>query len=379
VNRIFTTPPGELLTATPAVNLSIINGHDIATFISAAGLKCNCINTIKAPQLVRYDIRLTNIYEYNKNKLQRIIEQFNARYNVTSIIDRSNVGDFSLLVNRTEKSPLYLKTGLYTKQYNDSNRTTITIGFNTDNCPVMIDYTTAPHILIAGTTGSGKSVLLNSLIVSLLYKQTPHNARLVMIDPKQVELSIYNKLPHLLTPVITDVKTAVNTLDSICSMMDNRYKILARKGYKQLSDRPELFPRLIVIIDELADLMLTSKKAVEQSIVRIAQLGRAAGIHLIIATQRPTTNIITGLIKANIPTKICLAVANTSDSITVLNHGGGEKLTGRGDAILKTPDTIQETRLQAYYTPTDDIKKVVEYYRKQNNIINQLITFITPG
>ena len=147
--------------------------------------------------------------------------------------------------------------------------------------------------------------------------------------------------------------------------MDDRYRRLAAAGVKQLADAPELFTRLYVVIDELADLMLTSKKQVESYIVRIAQLGRAAGIHLIVATQRPTTNIVTGLIKANIPTKIALAVSTTTDSMTILNHGGAEKLTGRGDAIIKTPDSIHERRFQAAFTPEIDITRTVNAYKNQ--------------
>jgi S-DNA-T family DNA segregation ATPase FtsK/SpoIIIE len=181
-----------------------------------------------------------------------------------------------------------------------------------------------------------------------------------MIDPKQVELSIYEGLPHLYRPIVKGAPEAITALAGLCGEMDNRYRYISKCGAKSVSDTN--LPRIYCVIDELADLMLTSKNTVENYIIRIAQRGRAAGIHLIIATQRPTVNIITGLIKANIPTKIALAVSNVSDSVTILNHGGAEKLTGRGDAIIKTPDSITEKRFQALFTPDTDIQAIVSYY-----------------
>ena len=363
MKRTYTTPPGELLTATPAIFNPITPGATVAQFITAAGIKCECVNVCAAPQVVRYDLKLKNIFDYNETKIKKVLTAFQARYNTVATFDRSEMGDFSILATRTERQPLNLKSVIYTNSFNNAPRTACAAGIDSNNNPVIIDVAKAPHILIAGTTGSGKSVLLNSLIVSLLYKATPATAQFIMIDPKQVELTNYKALPHLYKPIITDVCAAVVTLKTACAEMDSRYKKLAAKGYKSLADCPQMFPRLYIVIDELADLMLTSKKAVENYIIRIAQLGRAAGVHLIIATQRPTTNIITGLIKANIPCKIALAVSNTADSMTILNHGGAEKLTGRGDAIIKTADSIQEKRFQAAFTPDHDINAVVNHYK----------------
>lgn len=359
----YTTPPGELLTATPESNAAFTPGQTVAEFMTAAGIACACVNVCAAPQVVRYDLRLANIYDYNESRINKALKAFEARYNTAASLDRSSYGDFAIIATREERQPLNLKSVIYTHSFNDAPRTACAAGIDSNNNPVIIDIAKAPHVLIAGTTGSGKSVLLNSIICSLLYKATPATAQFIMIDPKQVEMTAYKDLPHLYKPIVTDVQNAVDTLAAACVEMDRRYKTLAAAGYKQLADKPELFPRLYIVIDELADLMLTSKKSVESYIVRIAQLGRAAGVHLIIATQRPTTNIITGLIKANIPTKIALAVSNTADSMTVLNHGGAEKLTGRGDAIIKTPDSIIEKRLQAAYTPETDIHAIVEYYK----------------
>lgn len=369
----YTTPPGELLTATPESNATITPGATVAQFMTAAGIACECVNVCAAPQVVRYDLRLSNIYDYNESKIQKALKAFEARYNTAASLDRSSYGDFAIIATRAERQPLNLRSVIYTNSFNNAPRTACAAGVDSNNETVIIDIAKAPHVLIAGTTGSGKSVLLNSLICSLLYKATPATAQFIMIDPKQVEMTAYKELPHLYKPIVTDVNAAVETLAAACVEMDRRYKALAAAGYKQLADCPQMFPRLYIVIDELADLMLTSKKSVETHIVRIAQLGRAAGVHLIIATQRPTTNIITGLIKANIPTKIALAVSNTADSMTVLNHGGAEKLTGRGDAIIKTPDSIIERRLQAAFTPEEDIHAIVEYYKpKRKSLLQRL-------
>lgn len=362
----YTTPPGDLLTNTSAHDCQIISGLTVAEFMTAAGIKCDCVNVCAAPQVVRYDLRLKDIYSYSETKIKRALKAFQARFNTVASLDRSSVGDFAITATQTERQPLNLKSVIYTASFNEAPRTACAAGVDINNNPVILDIAKAPHILIAGTTGSGKSVLLNSMIISLLYKATPVTAQFILIDPKQVELTAYKDLPHLYKPIVTDVNKAVLTLADACAEMDRRYKTLAAAGYKSLADCPQLFPRLYIVIDELADLMLTSKNAVESSIVRIAQLGRAAGIHLIIATQRPSVNIVTGLIKANIPTKIALSVSNIHDSMTILNHGGAEKLTGRGDAILKTPDSIIERRFQAAFTPDSDIKNIVDYYSRSN-------------
>ena len=368
--NFWTTPPGYLLTDTPEHKNNFIKPGTVAEFLTAAGIRCGCIAAQAAPQVVRYEMRLENIFTYNETKIKKVLKMFSARYHTRADLAASNAGDFAVLIDRNPRADLFIKSVLYTEQWNRATRTSCAAGVDVNNNPVIIDMVKAPHILIGGTTGSGKSVLLNSLIVSLLYKTTPADGHFLMIDPKKTELSKYENLPHLQKPICKDAAAAVEVLKSACDEMDDRYNILSAAGYKALEDAPEMFPRLYVVIDELADLMLTSKKAVEYYIVRIAQLGRAAGVHLIIATQRPTTNIITGLIKANIPTKIALSVSNISDSLTILNHGGAEKLTGRGDAIIKTPDTITETRLQAAFTPEIDINRVITYYDTYKTFYN---------
>ena len=219
-----------------------------------------------------------------------------------------------------------------------------------------------PHALIGGTTGGGKSVLLNSIAVSLLFKHTPETLRLIIIDPKQVEFSEYAGLPHLLRPVITDPYQAIDTLASVCDLIDRRYKRMATHKVKNAVEMG--LPSVVVMIDELADLIILGKKPVETAIVRIAQLGRAAGIHLIVATQQPTVNVVTGLIKANIPCRIALKTATVSNSTVILDGKGAEKLTGKGDALLKLPNRTTLIRFQAPLIESADIAPVIKYWSR---------------
>ena len=229
------------------------------------------------------------------------------------------------------------------------------LGIDDDGTPVYIDIARMPHMLIAGATGSGKSVALDAILCSLLFCASPSQVQFVLIDPKRVELGAYAGLPHLAKPIITSTPEAIQTLQQLEYAMDNRYKALER-------GKP-IGPRMVIVIDELADLMLTSRKAAEHSIVRIAQLGRAAGIHLILATQKPLVSVVTGLIQANTPCKLALQTASTGDSVRILGHKGAEKLLGRGDALLKLPDRVQEIRLQCAYTAPEDIAAIVRYWQ----------------
>lgn len=361
----YTTMTGREFTETPASSTVTVSGSELAMFLTRAGIGCSCVRETPAPQIVQYDFRLDDIFSFSASALKKAASLMEMRYHSRVQVASSAVGDFALVLTRTERGDLYLRDCMLRESFANSPRTATCCGRDTTGRSVVVDLVTAPHILIAGTTGSGKSVLLNSIICSLLCRNTPASMQFVMIDPKQVEMTAYERLPHLARPIITSVNDAVSALDGLCSEMDRRYTVLRNNGVRQLSERPSLFPRLAVVIDELADLMIVGKKRVEASIVRIAQLGRAAGIHLIIATQRPSVAVVTGLIKANIPTKIALTMASSTDSMTVLGHGGAEKLTGRGDAIIKTPDSVVERRFQAAYTPDADIATVVEWYQTE--------------
>ena len=240
------------------------------------------------------------------------------------------------------------------------------------NC-IVGDIARLPHVLIAGTTGSGKSVCTNSLIVSLLYKSTPEEVRFIMVDPKMVELAPYNGIPHLLIPVVTDPKKAAGALQWAVYEMMKRYKLFSENGVKDLdgfnalaqrNEELKKIPTVVVVIDELADLMLVAAKEVEESICRVAQMGRAAGMHLVIATQRPSSDVITGLMKANIPSRIAFAVASSLESRIILDTTGAEKLVGKGDMLYAPLGAGKPTRVQGCFITPEEIERVVDYVKQ---------------
>ena len=239
--------------------------------------------------------------------------------------------------------------------------------------PVVADLARMPHLLIAGATGSGKSVCINSIIASILYKATPDEVKLILIDPKVVELSVYNGIPHLLIPVVTDPKKAAGALGWAVQEMTDRYKkfegaaVRDLKGYNKhaVKNGFEPMPQIVVIIDELADLMMVAQNDVETKICRLTQLARAAGIHLVIATQRPSVDVITGLIKANVPSRIAFAVASQVDSRTILGIGGAEKLLGRGDMLFDPSGASKAIRVQGAFINDDEVTDLVEYVKQK--------------
>ncbi len=252
------------------------------------------------------------------------------------------------------------------------SKLTIALGRDIGGNAVVTDIAKMPHGLIAGATGSGKSVCINSIIISLLYKATPDEVKLLMIDPKVVELGVYNGIPHLLVPVVTDPRKAAGALGWAVTEMERRYQLFAEHnvrdlvGYNRLAARGDgmiAMPQIVIIIDELADLMMTAPNEVEDSICRIAQKARAAGMHLIIATQRPSVDVVTGLIKANVPTRIAFAVSSQVDSRTILDVGGAEKLLGRGDMLFSPLGATKSSRVQGCFVSDDEVEAVVEYIK----------------
>lgn len=247
--------------------------------------------------------------------------------------------------------------------------------------PVITDIGKMPHLLIAGATGSGKSVCINTLIMSILYKASPEDVKLIMIDPKVVELSVYNGIPHLFIPVVTDPKKAAGALNWAVAEMTDRYNKFAQynvrdlKGYNEKVDsisdiqddsKPKKLPQIVIIVDELADLMMVAPGEVEDSICRLAQLARAAGIHLIIATQRPSVNVITGLIKANMPSRIAFSVSSGVDSRTILDMNGAEKLLGKGDMLFYPQGYQKPARVQGAFVSDKEVADVVEFLSSQH-------------
>ena len=259
------------------------------------------------------------------------------------------------------------------------SKLTVSMGRDIGGNAMVADISKMPHGLIAGATGSGKSVCINSFIISLLYKASPEEVKLLMIDPKVVELGIYNGIPHLLVPVVTEPRKAAGALGWAVEEMEKRYKMFADRGVRDitgynrvvetLEDEPEItkMPRIVIIIDELADLMMTAPKEVEDSINRIAAKARAAGIHLLIATQRPSVNVVTGVIKANIPTRIAFAVSSHIDSSTILDTAGAEKLLGRGDMLFSPVGSAKPKRLQGCFVSDEEVERVVEFVKNNGS------------
>lgn len=244
------------------------------------------------------------------------------------------------------------------------------LGRNVTGDVITCNLTKMPHLLIAGSTGSGKSVAINSIITSILMKAKPNQVKFVLIDPKKVELSIYNDIPHLLAPVVSDPRKAAKTLSKVVKEMENRYELFTNYGVRNIDgynkqNEDEKLPYVVVIVDELADLMMTVSSEVEDSIIRIAQMGRAAGIHMILATQRPSVDVITGLIKANVPSRIAFAVSSGIDSRTILDNNGAEKLLGKGDMLYQPIGQNKPTRIQGDFIPDVDVKNIVDFITNQ--------------
>ena len=278
-------------------------------------------------------------------------------------------------VPNKEKQAVHLREVLESEEFeNSESKLTIALGKDVAGNTQLADIAKMPHVLIAGSTGSGKSVCINTIITSIIYKAKPSEVKLVMVDPKVVELSVYNGIPHLLIPVVTDPKKAAGALAWAVQEMDNRYNLFAKKGVRDLKGYNKavkkdegvgMLPQIVIIVDELADLMMVAAKDVEESICRLAQKARAAGMHLVIATQRPSVDVITGLIKANVPSRIAFAVSSQVDSRTILDSVGAEKLLGKGDMLYFPAGAPKPARVQGAFVSDEEVVKIVDFI-KQN-------------
>ncbi|GHS41041.1 DNA translocase FtsK [Helicobacter pylori] len=280
-------------------------------------------------------------------------------------------------IPNSQSQTIYLREILESELFQKSSSPlTLALGKDIVGNPFITDLKKLPHLLIAGTTGSGKSVGVNAMILSLLYKNPPDQLKLVMIDPKMVEFSIYANIPHLLTPIITDPKKAIGALQSVAKEMERRYSLMSEYKVKTIdsyneqapNNGVEAFPYLIVVIDELADLMMTGGKEAEIPIARIAQMGRASGLHLIVATQRPSVDVVTGLIKTNLPSRVSFRVGTKIDSKVILDTDGAQSLLGRGDMLFTPPGSNGLVRLHAPFATEDEIKKIVDFIKAQKAV-----------
>jgi len=295
-------------------------------------------------------------------------------------------GTVAIEVPNDDHAMVYLREIFVSPEFAESKgKLPLALGKDVTGQAVVADLTAMPHLLIAGATGSGKSVGLNGMICSILYKATPADVRFLMIDPKRLELSCYEGIPHLLAPVVTDAKEAAARLRWIVGKMDERYKTLQHKqvrnieGYNRAVGPEDRLPYWIVVVDELADLMMVSAGDVQTSLVRLAQIARAVGIHLIIATQRPSVDVVTGLIKANFPTRIAFQVASKVDSRTVLDGNGAEQLLGRGDMIYVPPGANKQVRVHGAWLADEEVKSVCEFLRTQGTAVYEEVVLPADG
>jgi DNA segregation ATPase FtsK/SpoIIIE, S-DNA-T family len=319
---------------------------------------------VVGPRVTRYELRLGSGVKVGKvRNLQQDIAYALAATEVrilAPIPGKSAVG-----VEVPNTRPAKVTLGDVFQSYPDANDWTLPVGLGKDisGRAVFFDLSEMPHLLVAGTTGSGKSVMLNGLLTSLLLTTDPRQVKMVLIDPKRVELSQFGRVPHLITPVVTDVKKAANALSWGVAEMERRYEVLERLGVRSLegyNDRADVaMPYVVVVIDELADLMMQAGAKVEDAIIRLAQKARAVGIHLVVATQRPSVDVITGMIKANVPSRIAFAVSSQVDSRVIMDNPGAEALLGMGDMLYKPVSAARPSRVQGAFISEAEVERVV--------------------
>lgn len=385
-------PPVTMLAVSPQGNPALeteelqTNGRILVDTLKSFGVQTKILDICRGPAVTRYEIqpaagvkisKITNLSDDLALNLAATGVRIEA-----PIPGKAAVG---IEVPNKSRSTVRMRELVESNSFQSSkSKLSVALGRDIAGQPVIADLAKMPHLLIAGTTGSGKSVCINSLIISMLYKASPDEVRFLMIDPKAVELTEYNGMPHMLVPVVTDPRKASGALGWAVSEMMKRYKIFSEfnvrnlKGYNSLAASQNYqdengqpmpaMPQIVIIIDELADLMMAAPKEVEDSICRLAQLARAAGMHLVVATQRPSVDVVTGLIKANIPSRIALTVSNAVDSRTILDSGGAEKLLGNGDMLFAPVGSNKPLRVQGCYVTDEEISSVVEFVKKTKTI-----------
>ena len=377
-------PPVSLLRHSPKASLTNIkqelkqNADKLVDTLRSFGVETRVIDVSRGPSVTRYELQPAA--GVRVSKISNLSDDIALNLATEGVrIEAPIPGKPAVgieLPNKVRSSVSFRELIESDEFKNAKSNLTCVLGRDITGEITCMDIEKMPHILIAGTTGSGKSVCMNSLIMSILYRARPDQVKLIMIDPKSVELSNYNGIPHLLVPVVTDAKKATGTLGWAVSEMLDRYNRLKASGsknitaYNKKAEKNNGFaymPHIVIFIDELSDLMMASKNEVEDSICRIAQMARAAGIHLVIATQRPSVDVITGLIKANIPSRIALTTANANDSRIILDSMGAEKLIGRGDMLFSPIGENKATRVQGCWISDDEINSVIDFLKRKSN------------
>ncbi|MFH1777603.1 MAG: DNA translocase FtsK [Candidatus Omnitrophota bacterium] len=374
---LLNSPPPEMESMALSENYEN-NSKILEETLRDFGIEARVVEVEQGPTVTRYELQPAPGVKVNKivslnDDIALTMKAHSVRI-IAPIPGKSRVG---IEVPNSAISMVYLQELLSSAEFQSSqSKLTLALGKDTSGASLITDLDDMPHILIAGTTGSGKTVCVNSLIMSMLFNATPEEIKFLMIDPKMVELSVYNGLPHLVCPVVTDARKAAGALNWVVNEMDERYKILAKLGVrnisyynkkiKELKDTPfEHLPYIVVVIDELADLMLIAAKDVEEAIMRLAQLARAVGIHVILATQRPSVDVVTGVIKANFPARISFKVASKVDSRTVLDMNGADKLLGKGDMLFLRPGQAKPIRAQCSLVLDTEIERVMNFIKSQ--------------
>lgn len=334
------------------------------------GIQAKVTDIERGPIITRYELEpapgiKVNRIEALEDDLALAMKAQAVRI-IAPIPGKARVG---IEVPNAQSSIVVLKDVLASKEFQEAkSKLTLSLGKDITGRAVVADLDDMPHLLIAGTTGSGKTVCVNSMILSLLYKNSPNDLKFLMIDPKMVELMPFNGMPHLLCPVVTDAKKASQALNWVVSEMEERYQLLAKVGARSIeayNEKQENIPYIVVVVDEFADLMTVAPDQIENGVQRLAQLARAVGIHLILATQRPSVDVITGVIKANLPARISFKVASKVDSRTVLDMNGADKLLGRGDMLFLQPGDSKLNRIQGTWVKDEEIQRVVDFIKNQ--------------
>jgi len=378
-NQVWEYPPLSLLSSSSGqkADRGDMKQHAqiIEKTLESFGISAKVVEVNLGPAVTQYSLEITLGTKLSKitslsNDLALALAAPTGQIRIEAPIPgRSLVG--IEIPNRTLEfvTLRYMLTSDHMKK--STNKLLVALGLNVSGTPVIDSIAKMPHVLIAGTTGSGKSVLINSWISSLLFRTNPSEVRLILVDPKRVELTGYNGIPHLLTPVIVEPDKILSALKWALAEMDRRYKIFAEVGVRNIDGYNELsgfqaVPYIVIFIDELADLMAYAPVEVEDSICRLAQMARATGIHLVVSTQRPSVDVITGLIKANIPSRIAFNVSSMIDSRVIIDMPGAEKLLGRGDLLYVPPDQAKPTRIQGTYVSDQEVAQLVEYLKSKN-------------
>jgi len=359
----------------------IENANKLEEILSNFGVDAKVIQVTKGPSVTRFELQPSPGVKVSKIvNLSDDIALGLAASGIRIEAPIPGKAAVGIEVPNGKQSPVFLREVLENDEFINSNKKlSFALGKDISGKCVVGDLSKMPHTLIAGATGSGKSVCINSLIISLLYKYKPEEVKLLMVDPKVVELSVYNGIPHLLIPVVTDPKKAAAALNWAVNEMTNRYKLFAEKGVRNMESYNDLYkkgaieeklPYIVIIVDELADLMMVCPNDVEDYIGRLAQMARAAGMHLVIATQRPSVDVITGVIKANIPSRISFAVSSQIDSRTILDSSGAEKLLGKGDMLYCPVGENKPLRIQGCFISEEEVENVISYIKNDQGDIN---------